>query len=285
MNKKICDLHIHSVFSDGTFTPAEIINSAIQKNISAIALTDHNTVSGLPDFFAAAENTDINAVGGTEFTTDYKGMEFHLLGLFFESEKLPAINEYLDMRNAAKDAVNKAIIEKMRADGFDISYEEFRRDCPLSNRNRANIGALLVKKGYVHDVHEAFEKYLHEKSKYFVPSPRFDFFDTIKRIHAWGGVAVWAHPAYSTDIDTVEKILPVAVQVGLDGAEAYYSCYAPQIQAKMLKLCSACDILPSGGSDFHGANKPDIAIGCGKGELAVPYSCYEALRERAAQYK
>lgn len=283
MDKKICDLHVHSIFSDGTYTPAKIIASAVKNNVSAIALTDHNTVAGLPDFFAAAEKADIETVGGTEFTTDYNGKELHMIGLFFRKDNFDAISEFTNTRNAAKEAVNKAIIEKMHDDGFDITYEELCRDCPKANKNRANIGALLVKKGIVKSTREAFEKYLNEDKKYYIASPRFDFFDIINKIHSWGGVAIWAHPAHSIDIDNVAKIMPVAAAAGLDGAEAYYSCYTPEIQTKMLDICAENNILQSGGSDFHGANKPDIAIGKGRGNLAVPFSCYEALKQRAMQ--
>ena len=281
MQEKFCDLHMHSVFSDGSCTPEELIELALSAGLSAVALTDHNTVDGCERFLSAAEGKQIDAVCGAELTTDYEGTELHLLGLFLAPEVFDDVSEYAVERNIAKESANKKMIERLAADGFDISYGEFVKRFPNRNRNRANIGALLQAKGYVASVSEAFAKYLGEGQKYYVHAPRLDFLRTIGKIHEWGGVAVWAHPLYHVDRARAREILIAARERGIDGAEAYYSTYSEDDTAYMLALCREFEILPSGGSDFHGATKPDIAVGKGKGNLAVPYSCYENLKKLA----
>lgn len=279
MSEKFCDLHIHSTFSDGTFTPEEIVELALKANLSAIALTDHNTIDGCPRIFAAAEGKSIEVVCGTELSTESGGTELHLIGLFLSPEVWKDVAEYVNERNISKESVNKKMIEQLASDGFDISYSEFSERFPNRNRNRANIGAILTEKGYVSSISEAFAKYLGEGKKYYIPSPRFDFLATIAKIHEWGGVAVWAHPLFHVDRNRAREILRVAKDCGLDGAEAYYSTYSTDDTSYMLGLCKEFDILPSGGSDFHGTVKPDISIGKGYGALAVPYSCYERLKK------
>lgn len=281
MQEKFCDLHMHSVFSDGSHTPEELIELALSAGLSAVALTDHNTVDGCARFLSAAEGKPIDAVCGAELTTDYEGTELHLLGLFLAPEVFDDVSEYAVERNIAKESANKKMIERLAADGFEISYGEFVKRFPNRNRNRANIGALLQAKGYVASVSEAFEKYLDEGQKYYVHAPRLDFLRTVGKIHEWGGVAVWAHPLYHVDRVLAREILIAARERGIDGAEAYYSTYSEDDTAYMLALCRELEILPSGGSDFHGATKPDIAVGKGKGNLAVPYSCYENLKKLA----
>lgn len=285
MQEKFCDLHMHSVFSDGSHTPEELIELALSAGLCAVALTDHNTVDGCERFLSAADSKPIDAVCGAELTTDYEGTELHLLGLFLAPEVFDDVSEYVVERNIAKESANKKMIERLAADGFEISYGEFVKRFPNRNRNRANIGALLQAKGYVASVSEAFEKYLDEGQKYYVHAPRLDFLRTIGKIHEWGGVAVWAHPLYHVDRVRTREILTAAMAYGLDGAEAYYSTYSEDDTAYMLALCRELEILPSGGSDFHGAAKPDIAIGKGNGSLAVPYSCYENLKKLAKKYK
>ena len=184
-------------------------------------------------------------------------------------------------RNAMKEDSNRQTIENLRAAGFDISYDELCAAFPGIFRNRSHIAQLLIRKGIVQSVNEAFQKLLDTDCGFYIRPHNPNFFKTIRQIKAWGGVAVWAHPLYHVDISKVYAILPSAAAAGLDGAEVYYSTYSDADTAAMLAAVKTYGSLPSGGSDFHGNVKPDIALGTGRGNLAVPYSCYEALRARA----
>lgn len=276
-----CDLHTHSTFSDGTLTPEALVELAVKQELGAVALTDHNTVAGCARFTAAAAGKPIHAVCGTEFSTDFGGTELHLLGLFLPPAVFAEMTAFTAKRNAMKEESNRQTIENLRAAGYDISYDELCAAFPGIFRNRSHIAQLLMRRGIVKTVAEAFQKLLDTDCGFYIRPHNPGFFDTIRQIKAWGGVAVWAHPLYHVDISKVYAILPAAAAAGLDGAEVYYSTYSDADTAAMLAAVKAFGLLPSGGSDFHGSVKPDIALGTGRGNLAVPYSCYEALRARA----
>ena len=180
-----------------------------------------------------------------------------------------------------KEDSNRQTIENLRAAGFDISYDELCTAFPGIFRNRSHIAQLLIRKGIVQTVNEAFQKLLDTDCGFYIRPHNPNFFQTIRQIKAWGGVAVWAHPLYHVDIAKVYAILPAAAAAGLDGAEVYYSTYSDEDTDAMLAAVKTFGILPSGGSDFHGSVKPDNHLGTGRGSLAVPYSCYEMLRVRA----
>ena len=254
---------------------------AVKQELGAVALTDHNTVAGCARFAAAAAGKPIHAVCGTEFTTDFGGTELHLLGLFLPPAVFAEVTAFTAKRNAMKEESNRQTIENLRAAGYDISYDELCAAFPGIFRNRSHIAQLLMRRGIVKTVAEAFQKLLDTDCGFYIRPHNPSFFDTIRQIKAWGGVAVWAHPLYHVDISKVYAILPAAAAAGLDGAEVYYSTYSDADTAAMLAAVKAFGLLPSGGSDFHGSVKPDIALGTGRGNLAVPYSCYEALRARA----
>lgn len=280
LDTRLCDLHVHSVFSDGTLTPEEIVNLAVRKGLHAVALTDHNTAKGCPRFVAAAEGKPFLAICGTEFTTEYEGTELHLLGLFLPREVFGEVEAYTAERNARKEESNRLTICKLQEAGYRIGYDELTEAFPDVARNRSHIARLLVRKGYAATVEEAFQKLLNPECGFYTRFPEPDFLKTIAQIKAWGGAAVWAHPLYHVDLERAKQILPAAVAAGLDGAEAYYSTYTPEEQAAMLLLTKRFGIAASGGSDFHGIVKPEIDLGCGKGSLAVPFSCHEALLAR-----
>lgn len=279
----VCDLHTHSTFSDGTLTPEALVSLAVKQGLHAIALTDHNTVAGCARFAAAAEGAPVHAVCGAEFSTDLAGEEMHLLGLFLPPSVWEEVAAFTAKRNEAKEESNRQTIENLRAAGYDISYDELCAAFPNIFRNRSHIAQLLLRRGLVTSVADAFQTLLDSKHGYYVRLRNPSFLETIRKIKAWGGVAVWAHPLYHADITKVTAVLPIARAAGLDGAEVYYSTYTDADTAAMLAAVKSFGLLPSGGSDFHGDAKPDIALGRGRGRLAVPQSCYEMLLARAAQ--
>lgn len=274
---KICDLHTHSVYSDGTKTPFELVDCAIEAGLSAMAMTDHNTVAGLPDFTQAAEGKPIEIVPGVEFTTADNGIELHILGLFITPEMYDRINCYIARATELKDESNYKLIKRLRERGYDITFREVLEGSK-GHINRANIAAVLVKKGYLESISEGFETILSKSYGLYEPPERLSSTETISFIRSIGAVAVWAHPYFHMTFDQAEEFLPRAIGAGLQGMETMYSTYDEETTHKAREVCRRFGICESGGSDFHGANKPHIALGKGQGNLEIPYEFYEKLK-------
>ncbi len=274
---KTCDLHTHSVYSDGTYTPAELIDTAVGAGLSAIAMTDHNTVSGLNEFIAAGEGKPIELVPGVEFTTADNGIELHILGLFINPETHYTINSYIDKAATLKEESNYRLVKRLQEHGYDITYVEILENSK-GHVNRANIAAELVKKGYIESIDWAFKNILHKDYGLYEPPERLSSIETIRFIREIGAVAVWAHPYFHMTFDQAEEFLPRAVAAGLQGMETIYSTYDDETTKKAKEVCRRFGICESGGSDFHGANKPKISLGKGFGNLRIPYEFYERLK-------
>lgn len=277
--EKLCDLHTHSTYSDGTLTPAQLIALAQEKKLSAITLSDHNTVAGLPLFLEAAAGSGVEAVPGVEFSTEYKGTELHILGLFIKPCHYGKINALLQQFLDRKERSNRQLVQRLRDAGLDLDYEEIRKQASGSI-NRARIAAQMVEKGYCESVKQAFSDWLSPKKGYYIPPLRPDAYETIRFIKSLGAVAVLAHPFLSLKEAELRAFLPEAVAAGLDGMEVYYSTYDAETTALAKKIAAQYGLLESGGSDFHGQNKPDIDLGCGKGNLAIPTQLLEKLKTR-----
>lgn len=275
--EKLCDLHTHSTYSDGTLTPAQIIALAQEKKLCAIALTDHNTVAGLPEFVAAAEGSTVEAVPGVEFSTEYEGTELHILGLFIQPCHYKKIQDLLQQFLDRKEKSNRELVQRLQAAGISISYEKIKEKA-AGSINRARIAAEMVEKGYCESVKQAFSDWLSPKKGYYIPPQRPDAYETIRFIKSLGAAAVLAHPYLSMKPEQVQAFLPAAVEAGLDGMEVSYSTYDAQTTALAQSTAKSFGLLPSGGSDFHGENKPDIDLGSGRGNLAIPVQWLEALR-------
>ena len=278
---KICDLHTHSIFSDGTFTPEETIDLAIETGLSAVALTDHNTVAGLSRFISYAKNKAIDVVPGIEFTTGYNGQELHILGLFVKPDSFDVITDYVKSADRLKDKSNTDLIINLNSNGYDINYQEIKSATPGGKVNRAHIAAELLKKGYVESIEKAFKTILSPQHGWYKPPERLSALKTIELIKELGAVPVWAHPLINMNYEECDAFLPIAKEHGLAGIETVYSLYNEEDSAFAKKMCEKYNLLQSGGSDFHGTVKPDISLGKGKGSLEIPYEFYEKLRETA----
>ena len=264
---RLCDLHTHSVFSDGTFTPAELIAGAKQAGLSAIALTDHNTVAGLPAFVAAAEDSGVEAVPGVEFSTEYRDIELHILALFVKPEHYAPITALMDDMLRRKEESNNA-----------LDYEKIKAQTPNGQINRAHIAAELTALGYTESIQAAFKQLLSPKRGYYHPPKRIGSYEAIRFIKGLGCVAVLAHPFLNLDEEALRAFLPDAVEAGLDGMGTAYSKYSAETAALAEQIAAEFGLKSSGGSDFHGENKPDIALGVGRGELKIPMQWLENLR-------
>lgn len=274
-----CDLHTHSNFSDGTCSPAALIEAAERLGLTAIALTDHNTVAGLPDFVAAGQGSGVEAVPGCEFSTDYGGVELHILGLFIQPAHYQTVTDLLEEAQREKERSNRELVAALNAAGYSLDYNEICAKCN-GQINRAHMAAALVEKGYFDDMQACFKGPLSAKHGFYRQPKRINAYDCIRFIKSLGAVAVLAHPFLNLDEAALRTFLPQAVEAGLDGMEVAYSKYSPETTATAFAVADDFGLCYAGGSDFHGGNKPDIALGTGRGELKIPAAWLDELKKR-----
>ncbi len=276
----ICDLHVHSTYSDGTLTPAELVRLAEKQNISAVALCDHNTVDGLKDFINAGKNSDVITIRGIEISTEFNNKERHILGLFLPEEKYEEISHMMGKIKVFKEESNENLVRNLRNGGYMIDYDEIKSKNVGAYINRAHIAKALVEKGYFESINESFDKVLSPDGQFYTPSKRFKALEIIQYLSSIGAVPVCAHPFLGMDTPEVDEFLEFAKQNGLVGMETIYSLYDQETEKIAKMLAEEHGLLQSGGSDFHGDNKPDISMGVGKGNLTIPYEFYEKLKNK-----
>ena len=279
--KKLCDLHTHSIFSDGTFSPSQLIDEAERLGLSAIALTDHNTVAGLPEFMAAAAHSSVDAIAGIEFSTDYQDIELHIVALFIQPEHYGPITRLTDDMNSRKQQSNIDLIENLNRAGYAICYDTIKSAMPTGEPNRALIAAELTRLGYTSSNKEAFQTLLGKNCGYYHPPKRIDVFELIEFTRSIGAVPILAHPFLSIkETDHLENFLSKAAASGLQGIETRYPLFSSEQTEILTTLADKYGLTQSGGSDFHGENKPDIRLGTGKDNLQVPLQFLNDLRLR-----
>ena len=272
------DLHTHSTFSDGTRTPAELIAEAEQIGLAALALTDHNTVAGLPSFMEAAAGSSVQAVGGAEFSTDYGDSEVHIVALFLTPEHYDDVRKYVLPLAQRKQESNAALAGALQQAGYPIYLEEIAAQKPKDGQiNRADFAAELQRKGCM-DFETAFATVLSKKNGLYREPRRLDAMETIEFIRSVGAVPVLAHPYLSLPAEQVETFVQQAVGRGLGGMEVYYPTFDPPTVNLARQIAAKYGLAESGGSDFHGGRKPDIHLGSGRGSLHVPAEWLEKLR-------
>lgn len=271
------DLHVHSSCSDGTLTPVQLAEHARQRGLRAFALTDHDTVAGLAEAFAAAGNT-IEVIAGIEFSTEYHGKEVHIVGLDFDYENpefLGQLASFQDVRRLR----NEKMIARMRSDGIDISVRQMQEAYAEPVITRAHFARYLTEHGYAASMEEAFLSLVGEGCRYYVPREKATPAQAVRLIARCGGIPVLAHPMLChLSKAEMEELLAELKQEGLIGIEVFYSTYSAQEERAARDLPETFGLLPSGGSDFHGGNKPSIELGCGRGNLHIPYTILENLR-------
>lgn len=275
--KRFCDLHTHSTFSDGTVPPAGLVEKAIQRGISALALTDHNTAAGLPEFMEAGKERGLLTVPGCEFTTDYEGVELHIVGLGFAKEVWQEIEDYVELMHIAKRQSNLKLIERLQAAGYQVTYAEAQALTDGGAFNRAHVARVLVGKGQLSSVQEGFKTILKEGNGFYVPPKRLSALATIRFIKMYGAKAVLAHPFLNLDEEALREFLPQAIEAGLDAMETRYSTYSEETTVLSESIAKEFGLKQSGGSDYHGDAKPGLELGIGYGDLEVPYEFYENL--------
>ena len=279
-----CDLHTHSTHSDGTLTPSALIALAKEAGLTAVALTDHNSISGLPDFMAEAHRQGVTPVAGTELSTLHGGKELHLLGLFIPPEHFGAVTSLTQDYLIRKDQSNRDLTNRLAAHGYPIDYDEIQQKNPNGNINRALIAKELMAKGCVPSVAAAFNTLLGEGMGYYIPPERPGFFDTIRFLRSIHALPVWAHPLQYADESFVRSVLPAAVKAGLVGLEVMHSSYDEATVSRAQAIADEFGLLYSGGSDYHGVVKPHVSLGIGSQngtEPNIPHKYYETLRDVA----
>ena len=275
-----CDLHTHSNFSDGTDTPEQLLDKAEKAGLGAVALTDHNTVKGLPDFLKAARGKTVRAIAGTELSSDYNGIELHILALFLRPEQFDAVTEKMDDYHRRKEQSNLDLVDRLNKAGYALDYAVIKAATPEGQVNRALIAAELLRLGYVESVKDAFKRLLKPECGYYTPPCRPSPEETVRFIKSLGAVAVLAHPLLNLDEGQLRQLLPSLKEAGLDAMETIYSTYTPEETAVAKQIAEDFGLLESGGSDYHGSIKPHIQIGTGQGTLAVPEGLMTAMEER-----
>ncbi len=274
------DLHTHTTASDGSLTPTELVVLAVERGISILALTDHNTVAGLPEFMTAAQGKPLRAIPGAELTCELEGEELHILALDIPRENFSAVTDLMAgrLREIRQSMVD--LTRRLQADGYAISYEEVRKAHPDSLINRAHIALAVVKAGYAPDVHTAIQTLLSEASGYYRPAKRLPAPEVISAIRNMGAIPVWAHPFLRFDESRIRRALTQLVPAGLAAMETEYVTYTPEQTAQARALAAEFGIKRGGGSDFHGAPKPKVRLGTGLGNLNIPESIAEQLLRR-----
>lgn len=247
--------------------------------LSAIALTDHNTVAGLPEFLAAATGKQIEAVAGVEFSTDYRGIDLHIVALDVPPSQFDRISQRMEAGVKAKEESNLALVEQLAKIGYPLDYPAIRNATPHGQVNRAHIAAAMTEKGYVSSVKAAFDTVLDPKYGLYQPPKRPDSFEMIRFIKSIGAIAVMAHPFAKLDEAQLREFLVPAKAAGLDAIETMHSSFDGPTMQRAAEIAAEFGFLQSGGSDFHGKAKPDVQLGTGRGNVEVPLEFLRKLRE------
>ena len=278
---KLIDLHAHSTASDGTLTPSELALYAKSKGLSAIALTDHDTIDGIEECQQKGLEVGVMVIPGIEFSADFYGKELHILGYYLDPHH-PHLKKKLKELIESRQTRNQEMLDQLAALGFPLTYESLYEDCDDSTIiTRAHIANAMLKKGYITDRKEAFSNYIGDGKPAYVPKKHFTTKDCIDLIHKAGGLAVLAHPMlYGYDQKDVTNLIRGLNSEGLDGVECLYSTHSKEETNHLLQVCLNLDLFPTGGSDFHGNNKPLLDLGSGYGNLNIPFEILENMRKR-----
>ncbi len=275
------DLHLHTTHSDGSCSTREVLTRAHQAGVTALAITDHDITAAIPEARAMGAELGIEIVPGVEISSTFMETELHILGYFFDWQD-PILTDRLAHLRATRHARNPQIVRKLNELGFDLTYEEVQRLAGTESVGRPHIARLMLQKGYITSAKEAFERYLGHGKPAYVARALPDPATAIQWIREAKGVPVLAHPHWApVSGQQLVQLCQELKQAGLGGIEAHYSTHTAKQTGEYLALARQLDLLPTGGSDFHGATKPDIDVGVGRGDLKVPVQLLDPLREAA----
>lgn len=264
------DLHVHSTASDGTYTPSELVRYAIKKQLIAFALTDHDTIAGIEEAKKEAKEKEILIIPGIELSAEYKKRDIHILG-YRLSYQNKVFQKKLEQFQDSREKRNEEMIEKLKKNGISITMQEMKQEYGRAILTRAHVAKIMLKKGYVKCYEEAFRKYIGQGCPCYIPKKTITPKEAIELIQLAGGKAVLAHPLlYHFNLTELEELVRYLKELGLEGIEAIYSMNTEIDDCNMRKLAKKYGLFITGGSDFHGAVKPNIDLGSGRGNLKIP---------------
>jgi predicted metal-dependent phosphoesterase TrpH len=275
------DLHVHTTHSDGSFSTREVMAFAKHAGLTALAITDHDIVEAIPEATAIGQELGIEVVPGVEISSRLGESELHILGYFLNWTD-PILAQRLSTLRDSRHLRNPKIVQRLNDLGIPITYEEVRALAGTESVGRPHIARLLMEKKFVTSAKEAFDRYLANGRPAFVdrelPLPA----EAVRWIREAGGVPVLAHPTWvRTSADGLRGLVRDLKAAGLGGIEVHYSTHTPSQTTEYLDLAKQCDLLVTGGSDFHGVTKPDIEVGIGRGQLKVSGKLLDPLRKAA----
>lgn len=272
------DLHTHTTASDGTDTPSMLVQHALQCNLSAIAITDHDTVDGVNEGVNAAQNTPLTVIPGIELSCQYKNKEIHMLGYFIDINDKAFLNK-LEQLKQGREQRNEQMRQKLEQHGMSLTMEQIQNYNPNTVITRAHFARALVEAGYIKTKDEAFSKYIGDDCPCYVEKPDFSPEDAIKLVRQAGGVAVLAHPLlYKLGYKELEEMIGNLKDHGLTGVEVYHSSHNISNSGTLRELIRPYDLLPTGGSDYHGNNKQNVRLGTGYGGMRVSHVLLDDLK-------
>lgn len=277
----VIDLHAHTTASDGSLTPTELVAHAAAIGLRAVAVTDHDTVDGLPEALAAASRYGVEVVPGLEIPLEYESFTLDMLGYFLCGAPTAEFREQLRLLRRDRDERNGRILAKLAELGYALTPQDLAAAAGGEAVGRPHIGEALRRRGYVESITEAFERFLRRGAPAFVERRRLRLAASIRLIRESGGVAVIAHPGIiRTDEAGLRRLLRDAARHGLAGLECSYPLHDEETTQRCLRLAAEHNLVATGGSDFHGAIKPAIELGRGSGGRPIPDDVLEQLRER-----
>jgi 3',5'-nucleoside bisphosphate phosphatase len=271
----LIDLHSHTDQSDGSLSPAGLIDEARACGVEVLGITDHDTFVGYDQAVPLARDAGVELLCGIELSTKLDGHSVHLLGYFFQPEKLAILRDWVVEMQAARRDRNVRLAERLRELGMDITIEEAEAR-GRGMTGRPHFAQIMLEKGYVSNIRQAFDDYLDESAKGYVFRREPQLAEAVERIRNVGGIASLAHPVRVKG--DVPALIPELSAGGLNAIEAYHSDHSPADVACYLELARRYGLLVTGGSDFHGDVKPGVRLGVGDGNLHVPREVYDRLR-------
>ena len=283
---KRIDLHTHSLCSDGAQTPADVVRTAAAAGLSAIALSDHDCITGVQEAMDTGKALGVEVIPAVELSAQ-SDTELHILGYFVDIHN-KKLQDAMAYALQVRDERQEETCRKLNEQGFQITMDELREEAhgnPVLCR--AHFAQIMVRKGYAESVKDAFSRYLSVGCYAYSNRQALTATEAVSLIREAGGIAVAAHlHLIKKPDDELKEYLKSLIPYGLDGIEGYYTDYTPEMQERYQAMAKELGLVISGGTDYHGANKPHITIGEGRGNLEIPYSVLDGLRERhAAIYK
>jgi predicted metal-dependent phosphoesterase TrpH len=273
------DLHTHSTYSDGSDSPAEIVSAAAAAGLEAVALTDHDNLNGILEAAAAADASEVELIPGVELSCEWQPGGMHLVVLWLEPGPGP-LQDRLEILQAGRRQRNVELIELLQELDVDISYEEVVAEAGGTGVGRPHVAAVLVRKGEVDSIPEAFDLYLASGRPAYVERYRLPPEEAIELARASGAVPIVAHPhTLGMTGTTLDQELRRLARHGLVGLECYYPEYEPDTRLELVERARDVGLVPSGGSDYHGTYKPGLEIGRGYGDLSVGREVWQELAE------